>query len=183
MSDFYPQEPSQGRGSSSPETAHPAQSSGVGGRRILCVLVLGLIAALAVAAARWSVADETGAPATASAKEKKTSAPVWETDFDKALARAAERNRLVLLRFTADWCAPCKVMERSVFPDPKVKQTLTDRVIPVKLDIDDERNEELAWRYKTTAVPTLLLIDVDGKVLDRGGFMSAKELVKFLGGS
>lgn len=71
-------------------------------------------------------------------------------------------------------------MNRSVFPNRKAKAALAKQVVPVVLDIDGDRNEDPAWCYKVREVPTLILIDTNGKVLDRGGFMSAKALVSFL---
>lgn len=106
--------------------------------------------------------------------------PAWQTDLDKALALATSQKRPLLLRFTADWCPPCKVMDRSVFPDPNVKKALAERVVPVILDIDQEQNAELAYRFQVRGVPALILVNSDGEVLARGSFMSAEALVKFL---
>jgi thioredoxin-related protein len=60
---------------------------------------------------------------------------------------------------------------------------LAERVIPVALDIDEPRNADLALRHGVRGVPTLLLVDAQGTVLARGGFMSAEALVEFLRGS
>lgn len=107
----------------------------------------------------------------------------WRTDFDQALALAAKNKQPALLRFTAKWCPPCQVMDRSVFSRAEVKQALADRVVPVVLDIDLDENQDLAWRYRVQGVPTMVLVDADGKVLNRAGFLSAEGLLRFLGAS
>lgn len=147
-----------------------------------------LLAGLAVgltAATRDDGAPKTEAP-PAGAESSAThdaAEPTWQTDFDLALALAAKAKQPALLRFTAKWCPPCQVMDRSVFPRPEVKQALADRVVPVILDIDRDENQDLAWRYHVQGVPTMVLIDAEGKVLNRASFMSAEGLLKFLGAS
>ncbi len=138
--------------------------------------------ALGLSAATQDDAPTARADKTTSAVVSSDSAsePEWQTDFDKALALAAERNRPALLRFTAKWCPPCQVMDQSVFPNPDVKQALSERVIPVILDIDQDQNADLAWRYRVQGFPTMILIDANGKVLNRAGFMSAEGLLEFL---
>jgi len=127
--------------------------------------------------------DDGPATTTETTSTEDASAPTWRTDFNKALALAAERNQPALLRFTAKWCPPCQVMDRSVFPRAEVKRALAERVVPVVLDIDLEQNADLAWRYRVQGIPSMVLINADGKVLNRAGFMSAEALLKFLGAS
>lgn len=114
-------------------------------------------------------------PATAPVEPEPTVAEtVWQTEYEQALALAAEQGRPLLLRFTAEWCVPCQVMERSVFPDRDVTPALAGHAVPEKIDIDDERNAHIARRYGIRGIPTLLLVDPNGDKLDRGGFMSAE---------
>lgn len=86
----------------------------------------------------------------------------------------------MLLRFTATWCAPCRVMDARVWTDPDVKSAVADKFIIVKSDIDEEPSRVLAEKYGVRGVPALLLLDGTGKEIARGGFMSSPETVKFL---
>ncbi len=149
------------------------------------LLTFGVMAVLAgVAGATRGDGDAPAAspkpgPARVSSPAKDAE-PVWRTDFKKAREIAAKQKKPILLRFTAEWCPPCQVMNRSVFPREAVQKALADRVVPVLVDIDEQKNEELAPRYKVRGIPALVLIDADGEVLDRGGFMSAEALLEFL---
>lgn len=105
---------------------------------------------------------------------------LWRTDYEQAISLATQQDRPVLLRFTADWCVPCRVMDQNVFPNQDVKAALAAHVVPLKLDIDQESNAEIARRYGIRGIPTLLLVDSQGNELDRGNFMSAEALVKFV---
>lgn len=104
----------------------------------------------------------------------------WRENFNAALEEAAAVDRPVLLRFTAEWCLPCQVMDKNVFPDESVQSALLQRAIPVKIDIDQSANRELAARYGIRGIPTMVLVDAQGHELARGGFMSAEALVEFL---
>jgi protein disulfide-isomerase len=104
----------------------------------------------------------------------------WQTNFDKARGLAVARNLPLLLRFTAEWSVPCRVLDRDVIPNPEVQVALAEKAVPVILDIDDERNRKLTTRFNVREVPSLILVDSDGEVLDRGGLMDSKALVKFL---
>lgn len=106
------------------------------------------------------------------------SAVEWRTDGAAVLK--AKQDRPILLRFTAGWCPPCRVMNSTVWPDAKVAEMVNQHFIPVELDIDQPDVQEIANRFQVMAVPTLVLLDSNGKELDRANFMDTKETMKFL---
>ena len=78
----------------------------------------------------------------------------------------------VLLDFHAEWCGPCRQAR------PAVQQLIRNRY-PVK-SIDIDKSPEVASRYGVDRVPTFLVVDADGKELDRTmGPQSAAGLSKF----
>lgn len=104
----------------------------------------------------------------------------WQSDLPSGLAEAKKQDKLVLLRFTAKWCAPCRVMDASVWPDQKVRRALSRDFLPVLLDIDDAAAVKVARKHGVQAVPTLLVLNGNGEEVSRGSFMSTKKLLAFL---
>jgi thiol:disulfide interchange protein len=104
----------------------------------------------------------------------------WRTDLDAALADAGRQHKLVLLRFTAEWCAPCRVMDAKAWPDKAVQAVLADQYLAVKSDVDAEAGRALGQKYGIQGIPALILLDPEGNELARGAFMSPPALVKFL---
>lgn len=106
--------------------------------------------------------------------------PAWRDSYETALAESAATGKPVLIDFTATWCPPCKVMEARTWPDEGVRSAIAQRVIPLKLDIDQPASAAASQRYGVRTIPTILLVDADGDELARGGFMSAGDMTDFI---
>jgi thioredoxin len=103
---------------------------------------------------------------------------VWLTDLDQAVAEAKKQNKPVIVDFWATWCGPCKMMEESTWPDPKVIAASAGYIM-VKQDVD--KNQATADKYKVEGVPTLIFLSPDGKETHRQvGAVSAAELVQMM---
>lgn len=102
----------------------------------------------------------------------------WRKDFAAASAEARQAGKPLLVDFTADWCGPCQQMRRTTWSDPDVERAIRNYV-PVQVDID--RNQRLASSYGISAIPHLLVLDPDGKLLNETeGAMGPSEFVTWL---
>lgn len=104
--------------------------------------------------------------------------PAWRSDLEAALEEAVAQGKPVMVDFAASWCPPCREMEASVWPDPAVRQAISESVIPLQVNIDRHRN--LAARFGIEYVPTILLLTPQGEELARSHFMDADRLIHFL---
>lgn len=97
----------------------------------------------------------------------------WHTDYQAALVLAQAENKKVLLDFGAEWCSLCKAMEKGLFSDDMVVETLQKFAVPVKIDCTDVRDSvcvDLKWQYEVLGFPTFVLIDpVTQAVIKRWG--------------
>jgi YHS domain-containing protein/thiol-disulfide isomerase/thioredoxin len=84
----------------------------------------------------------------------------WQSDFGSARAAADNAGLPVLIHFHAWYCGPCQRMDRDVFSDSQVLESLSDGISAVKIDVS--REPELQAQYGATTVPRDVVIYPDG---------------------
>jgi thiol-disulfide isomerase/thioredoxin len=89
----------------------------------------------------------------------------WVSSHDRAIQLGREQNKPVLLHFYANWCAPCRLMNRTTFSDSKVAAFENANFISVQFNIDE--CTELVTRYKIDIIPTVLVVTPTGETLSR----------------
>jgi thiol:disulfide interchange protein DsbD len=103
--------------------------------------------------------------------------------YDSAvLAGARNDHKPVVLDFSADWCVPCREMERTTFTDPSVvKGARGFLLMRANLTADNPANEALTKHFNVHGVPTTLFIDASGQVRERSvGFIGPSDFLKYL---
>jgi HEAT repeat protein/thioredoxin-related protein len=104
--------------------------------------------------------------------------PTVHASLKAASDAAAADQSLVLLIFGAEWCGPCKLLKSKTLSAPEFLRQENPLHL-AEVDIDD--NKKLANDFAIEAVPTLVLLTADGKIIARQtGFMEAGELLLWL---
>lgn len=88
-----------------------------------------------------------------------------------------------LLKFEADWCAPCKQMKPLV---DRVAENYSGKLKVKPIDVDLPKNRDLVMDHGVRAIPTLVLIE--GKEGNEGsrvlgtlrGSVPQSELTRFI---
>lgn len=103
------------------------------------------------------------------AKEILTAGKVkWTSDFAAAMEKAKEEGKMVFVKYTASYCAPCKTMEKEALSDDAVVAKLNDLAVSVHVDIDTATGEVMDDYYPKKGVPAGILVDpTSGQAVDR----------------
>lgn len=93
----------------------------------------------------------------------------WEAmPAGAAAGRLPAADRPAVLDFSADWCIPCREMERTTYVDPEVvREARRFRMIKVDLTEDTPATADLVARFSVQGVPTVLLISREGAEVRR----------------
>lgn len=84
-------------------------------------------------------------------------------------------DKLVLIDFYADWCAPCKKMEPYL---GRMAKEMTDKVLVVRIDAD--ANTALCKALNVAGLPVLKLYRNKQIVWEKNGFTDEQEVMKQL---
>lgn len=99
--------------------------------------------------------------------------------YQQALAAAKTESKMVFMDFYTDWCGPCKLMAREVFPQKLVGDFFNSRFVCLKVNAEKGEGIALAKQYKPAAYPTFIIIAPDEKVVGRTeGYRPADQFVE-----
>lgn len=104
----------------------------------------------------------------------------WRENISETLSGQTPHEKPVLLRFYANWCMPCRVMDAKVWPDDSVEEFVNQNYIPLELNIDTPEAAALARKYGVRGVPTIITLDKAGNETGRANFMTADQTLKLL---
>jgi len=76
-------------------------------------------------------------------------------------------NMKKILRFTASWCGPCKMLTKNL--------ESVNTNIPIEV-IDIDEKDDLAIEYGVRGVPTLIMLEENVEVKRQVGMTSLKQL-------
>ncbi|MFO7932407.1 MAG: cytochrome c biogenesis protein CcdA [Desulfosalsimonas sp.] len=100
-----------------------------------------------------------------------------------AFEQAVENNKKMVIVFHADWCIPCRELERQTLSDPGVAKKLKEfKVFGVDMThAADAETKNVYNRFDVKGVPTVVLIDSQGNRADRiAGLIGAEDFKKTL---
>ena len=99
-------------------------------------------------------------------------------EIEAARERAIADHKMLLVDATAEWCGPCKMMDRTTWIDPDVVAWFGEHAIAIQIDVDAQK--DVARELRIEAMPTIVAF-VEGKEFDRiVGAKKPKDLLAWL---
>jgi thioredoxin:protein disulfide reductase len=108
--------------------------------------------------------------------------PEWKKFSIKNYEASLKNNERMVIDFYADWCIPCKELDKLTFSKQSViKEFERFTVYKVDMTKTDETNEQLRKRFNVIGMPTVLIIDSKGNEIKRlTGFVNEEEFLSYI---
>jgi len=102
----------------------------------------------------------------------------FQGDWEEALVKAKEEDKLIFVDSYTTWCGPCKRMAKNVFPDPEVGKYFNENFVSLKLDMEKPKGRSFGKKYPVSAYPTMFFIASNGEVVSKvKGARKAPDLI------
>lgn len=107
--------------------------------------------------------------------------------------KAKAENKYIFVDAFATWCGPCKMMDKEVYSNLLVGQTVNDKFIAVKVQMDETAKDdeqikswyadaqEIKKIYGIAAFPSFLFFSPDGKLLHKDfGYRNVDDFINLI---
>jgi len=82
--------------------------------------------------------------------------------WKEVLEKAKNENKLVFVDVFTEWCGPCKLMVKDIFPRKSVGEFFNTNFISYKIDAEKGEGPAIAKKYGVKGFPTYLFVNGDG---------------------
>ncbi|PID58685.1 MAG: hypothetical protein CR986_07415 [Ignavibacteriae bacterium] len=107
----------------------------------------------------------------------------WKEFSYEKYNEAIKTNQKMILEFYADWCIPCKELDKKTFTD-KSFISASKKFSIFRIDLTNTFSDsikEISKRFNIKGLPTILIVNSRGEETERiTGFIGSEDLIKLL---
>ncbi|MCG8578565.1 MAG: DUF255 domain-containing protein [Bacteroidales bacterium] len=102
-----------------------------------------------------------------------------DVSFEQAFEQAMQEGKQVFVNYTTKGCAPCRMMEMSVYTNDSIADKMNKNFISIKLDpIKDKSLEKRAREvHQIKGFPTMLFFNANGELISKN--VGGKDVKEF----
>ena len=106
----------------------------------------------------------------------------WGNNLHSAFTTASTSDKLIMIDFMAEWCPPCKKMNKETFSNIDIINK-SNEFIPIRIDVDKQKDiaEEYngnARKYGGIGIPNILFLDKENNIIHQiVGFHNVDQLM------
>jgi protein disulfide-isomerase len=104
----------------------------------------------------------------------------WETDFEKAKAKAKAEGKYMLVDFSgSDWCGWCIRLDKEVFSKQEFKDYAKENLVLLLVDWPQRapnskevqaKSRPIMEKFGVSSFPTVFILNPDGKTVAKTGY-------------
>jgi len=95
-----------------------------------------------------------------------------------AAKRVEGTEQIVLMKFTAEWCMPCKAMDQTTWRDEKVVAWVKDHGVAIQVDVD--KQPKVSQTYQISAMPTMVMLRGGNEIARKTGYLDAPQTLTWM---
>ena len=92
---------------------------------------------------------------------------VINQNYSEALKIASQENKLIFIDFYTTWCAPCKKLDKLIFENDSIGNSIKKNFVFLKYDAEKDTVYNLSKKHHISSYPTGLILNKDGFVINR----------------
>ena len=86
----------------------------------------------------------------------------------RRILRSLCLHDVTILKFSANWCQPCKRLSEQLAQDVENSPELYKNVFIIEINVDDESSHEIAAKYEVSSIPLCIVVPnlVSDKIIE-----------------
>lgn len=101
-----------------------------------------------------------------------------DVTLDAAKKQVDGTDKVVVIKFTAEWCPPCKAMDKTTWRDDKVVEWVKSHGVALQVDVD--KDQKTAMAYNIEAMPTMVMLRGGKEIARTLGYMNPAQTLSWM---